>query len=96
MDGKYNIVLGTPMGNEKGIIQFKTNGASLSGSVYAKGTTNQFYSGKVDGDNFQFSGEMRIMMMKIRYSAQGVVKGKNLTGIVKTMYGNFSVNGIKV
>lgn len=95
MDGKYNILLNTPMGVERGVILFKTNGSALSGIINAKGVNNEFYGGKVSGNRFEFSGEIRMLMMRIKYNATGTVEGNRLTGTVRTMYGNFSVSGTR-
>ncbi|MGL4107613.1 hypothetical protein [Clostridium sp. LP20] len=96
MDGKYSIVLNTPMGNERGIILFRTKDNELSGVISAKGGNNPFYGGRISGNKFQFSGEMNILMMRIQYTATGRVEGGKLTGIVRTRYGDFAVNGNRI
>ncbi len=95
MEGKYNISMQTHMGLEKGTIEFIVNGNSLSGTLIAKGVTSNFSGGTVDGNEFEFSGEFKKLIKKISYTAKGKVECNNLTAIVRSKFGNFTVRGTK-
>ncbi|WP_346916980.1 hypothetical protein [Clostridium sp.] len=95
MEGKYYISMQTPMGLEKGTIEFIVSGDRLSGSLKAKGVTSTFYGGTVNGNEFEFSGEFKKFITKIAYTAKGKIEGNNLTAIVHSKFGNFTVKGIR-
>ena len=96
MDGKYSIVLNTNMGVERGILVVNTNGDTLSGYIVARGVNNYFNNGKKIGNKFEFSGEIKVMFMRIQYYATGVIKGNKIEGFAKTKYGNFAMKGTKI
>ena len=96
MNGRYNIVLNTPMGVERGILQLDVNGNFISGSINARGSNNPFSGGYINGNSINFSGELRISFMKIQYSASCTIQNGNINGVVKTKYGNFKVSGTKI
>ncbi|WP_346934769.1 hypothetical protein [Clostridium sp.] len=95
MEGKYYISMQTPMGLEKGTIEFIVSGERLSGSLKAKGVTSTFDGRTVNGNEFEFSGEFKKFITKIAYTAKGKVEGNNLTAIVHSKFGNFTVKGIR-
>lgn len=96
MEGKYYISMQTPMGLEKGTIEFVVNGNRLSGTLIAKGVTSTFYGGTVRGNEFEFSGELKKMISRIAYTAEGRVEGNNLTAIVYSKFGSFTVKGTRM
>ena len=55
MNETYNITMQTPMGMEKGTINFTQDGDSLSGSLNILRGSNDFSGGKVEGSAFVFS-----------------------------------------
>lgn len=96
VEGKYNIKLNTPRGIEKGSLVIIQQGASIMGYLNYMGTNYKFSSGKVNGYDFEFSGEFKWLFMRVPYVSKGQVIRDKLTGVVYTKYGNFPVEGIKV
>jgi len=93
MDGIYNITMQTPIGMEKGTITFTQDGEALSGSLYILRGSNAFSGGKVEGNEFEFSGEIKKLIAKIPYTAKGTIDGVNLTAVADTKYGKLAIKG---
>ncbi|TCZ80837.1 hypothetical protein E0485_00645 [Paenibacillus albiflavus] len=93
MDGTYNITMQTPMGMEKGTITFTQEGNALSGSLNIFRGSNVFSGGKVEGNEFEFSGEIKKLIAKIPYTAKGTIYGDNLTAVADTKYGKLAIKG---
>lgn len=95
MDGKYNIILSLPNGDRKGILYLKSNGNTLNGRIWSDGVDSVFTNGIVVGNKIQFKANIRMMLMNIDYTFDGVIQNGNIIGTVKTKYGNFNVKGTK-
>jgi len=93
MNGTYNITMQTPMGMEKGTITFTQDGDSLSGSLNILRGSNAFSGGKIEGNEFIFSGEIKKLITKIPYSAKGTLEGDHLTAVADTKYGKLAIEG---
>jgi hypothetical protein len=89
----YNITMITPFGTQKGRITFVINGESLTGVLEGMGTKSKFIDGKISDDNFEFSGEIKTFLARIKYAAKGTLNNDALTASVNTNYGIFSVTG---
>lgn len=83
----------TPFGIEQGKITFIINNESLRGILEGMGSKNEFYNGKIKGNNFEFSGQIRKFIVNIQYSAKGTLNNDMLSASVNTNYGVFSVTG---
>lgn len=93
MNGTYNITMQTPMGMEKGTITFTQDGDTLSGSLNILRGNNPFSGGKVEGNEFVFSGEIKKLITKIPYTAKGTLEGDLLTAVADTKYGKLAIKG---
>ncbi len=96
VEGKYNLILKTPRGNEKGNLVIIQQGTSIMGYLTYMGTNYKFSGGKASGYDFDFSGEFKWLFMRVPYRARGQVIRDKLTGVVYTKYGDFPVEGVKV
>lgn len=56
LEGKYNIKMKTPIGDQKGSITFELKDSKLIGTLEIMGRSNSF-EGIAEGDNFNFGGE---------------------------------------
>lgn len=95
VEGKYNLNMKTPRGIEKGNLVILQQGTSIMGFLTYKGTNYKFSGGKVNDDDFEFSGEFKWLFMKVPFKAKGKVIKDKLTGVVYTKYGDFIVEGVK-
>jgi len=59
MNENYNITIQTPMGVEKDTITFVVDGDVLSGSLNIMGEKNDFSNGKLNGNESEFSEEIK-------------------------------------
>ncbi|WP_026887078.1 hypothetical protein [Clostridium beijerinckii] len=89
----YDVVLNAPFGSQQGRITFIINGESLTGVIDGTGFKSKFNNGRIHGNNFEFSGEIKILLAKLKYSAKGILNGNLLSASVDTKYGTFSVTG---
>lgn len=95
MEGRYNIVIEAPRRKEPGTVIFMVKGNILRGTVTAMGITSRFSDGKIDGDEFEFSGEVKLLMKKTPYVVRGRVDGDVLTAVAYSKFGTFDVRGTK-
>jgi hypothetical protein len=95
-DGKWEIVINSPMGAVKATLDLKTDGASLTGSQQAAQGSGPLENGKVDGDNLSWSAKISSPMpMTLDFS--GAVDGDKLSGTVKAgAFGSFPFTGNRV
>lgn len=95
MEGRYNIIIEAPRRREKGTVVFIVKGSTLSGTISAMGLTSKFYNGKVQGDSFEFSGEIKFLFKRITYVVKGHISGNKIFAEAKSSFGNFKVSGEK-
>lgn len=96
MDGLYEFNINSPMGNMKAFIKIITNQNTFNGYVEVMGKRNEFYNGKINGNNLYISGNVSAGMMKIQYNVTGVVNGNLLNIAAQTNMGNFNLQGKKI
>lgn len=95
VDGKWNMTMKTPMGEQNGTLDLKTEGDSLSGQMAGATGTVQIENGKVDGDSVSWNAKITTPMpMTLEF--QGKVEGDSLTGTVKLgAFGNAPFTGAR-
>ncbi len=64
MNENYNITIQTPMGAEKDTITFVVDGDVLSNLLNIMGEKNDFSNGKLNGNEFEFSGKIKKLIKK--------------------------------
>lgn len=96
VEGKYNLTLRTPRGNEQGTLVMIQQGTTIMGYLIYRGTNYRFSGGRTQGYDFEFEGEFKWMFMNVPYRAKGQVIKDRLSGVVYTKFGNFPAEGIKV
>ncbi len=93
IDGTYNVMLKTTMGVKKGELIFSGEDSVLTGKLVVMGNDNLFETISLDGNNFNFTGEIKTAMGKVPYECTGSVEGDNIEGVAKTKKGNMSLSG---
>lgn len=73
-DGTWNIVLNTPMGKQRSVLELVSEGGRLTGTGRAMGSSMPVQDGTVDGDEITF--DMRVgkpipMTLKFRLTISG-------------------------
>ena len=86
VDGNWNLVVSTPMGERRATLALKADGGTLTGSQAADGNTAEIFDGTVNGN--QLSWKVSISdPMPLTLEFNGTVDGNELTGSV--LLGNF-------
>jgi hypothetical protein len=93
VDGTWNVVVKSPMGDQPSTLTLTADGGTLTGTASAQGNTNPIANGKVDGNNISWSNSITTPFpMTLEFS--GVVDGDSLTGTVKAgSFGSFPFAG---
>ena len=95
-DGKWEIVINSPMGAVKATLDLKTDGATLTGAQAAQQGSGSLENGKVDGDNVSWSAKIS-SPMPMTLDFNGAVAGDILSGTVKAgSFGSFPYTGSRV
>lgn len=89
----YSVTMQTPFGTKQGRITFIINGEHLTGVLEGMGSESKFVDGKIYENNFEFSGEIKTLLVRIQYTAKGILSDNLLSASVSTNYGIFSVSG---
>jgi hypothetical protein len=94
-DGKWEIVINSPLGAQKAQLELKTDGASLTGTQQAAQGSGPLENGKVDGNALSWSAKISSPMpMTLEFT--GTVDGDKLAGSVKAgSFGSFPFTGTR-
>jgi len=96
VDGKWEIVINSPLGAQKAQLDLKTDGGTLSGSQQAAQGSGPLENGKVDGNTVSWSAKIS-SPMPMTLDFTGTVDGDTLSGSVKAgSFGSFPFNGTRV
>ena len=95
VDGTWNVVVKSPMGDQPSTLTLAADGATLTGTASAQGNTNPIANGKVDGDTVSWSNSITTPFpMTLEFS--GKVDGDSLSGSVKAgSFGSFPFAGTR-
>jgi hypothetical protein len=96
VDGKWEIVINSPLGAQKAQIDLKAEGGSLTGSQQAAQGSGPLENGKIDGNNLSWSAKIS-SPMPMTLDFTGTVDGDKLSGSVKAgSFGSFPFSGTRV
>ena len=95
VDGTWNVVVKSPMGDQPSTLTLAADGATLTGTASAQGNTNPIANGKVDGDTVSWSNSITTPFpMTLEFC--GKVDGDSLSGSVKAgSFGSFPFAGTR-
>lgn len=83
IDGKWDMVLNTPMGDKLLVLDAKVDGADLAGVFHSDsgGDGLPIYEGSADGDSFSFKVDFPVPDMgSFTFTLTGTVEGDNMGG----------------
>jgi len=96
VDGKWEIVINSPLGAQKATLDIATDGTALTGTQQAAQGSGPLENGKVDGNNVAWSATIS-SPMPLTLDFIGTVDGDKLSGSVKAgAFGSFPFNGNRV
>ena len=93
VDGNWNIVVASPMGDQPSTLSLKAEGGALTGTQGAQGQSSPIANGKVDGDTVTWANSItQPFPMTLEFT--GTVVGDTLNGNVKAgSFGSFPFKG---
>ena len=93
VDGTWNIVIDTPMGQREASLQLSTSGGSLSGTQSADGNSGAIENASMSGNDLAWKIDITDPMpMTLEFS--GTVEGDRISGNVRAgVFGSFPFSG---
>jgi hypothetical protein len=93
VDGNWNIVVSSPMGDQPTTLELKNDGGTLTGVQGAQGQSQPITNGKLDGDTVTWSNSVtQPFPMTLEFT--GTLAGDTLNGNVKAgSFGSFPFKG---
>ena len=96
VDGKWEIVINSPLGAQKATLDIATDGTALTGTQQAAQGSGPLENGKVDGNALSWSAKIS-SPMPLTLDFTGTVDGDKLAGSVKAgSFGSFPFSGNRV
>ena len=96
VDGKWEIVINSPLGAQKATLDIATDGTALTGTQQAAQGSGPLENGKVDGNAVSWSAKIT-SPMPLTLDFSGMVDGDRLSGSVKAgAFGSFPFTGNRV
>ena len=95
IDGAYNCVTKSPMGDQQSLLTLKTDGDKLSGQNAGSLGTLEIIDGKVEGNRVSWKMEMKVPM-PMTLSCQAEINGDALSGTVNApAFGDMEMTGTR-
>lgn len=82
VDGKWNIVIKTPMGDQTGVLTLKQEGDALTGSMSGPQGDAPIEEGKVEGEKLSWQTKVTTPM-PLTLEFEGLTEGDKISGNVK-------------
>jgi hypothetical protein len=95
VDGKWNCMVESPMGEQDFVLTVVSNGDRFSGSAVGNIGSKQIEDGSVEGDTLLWT--MHISKpMPVTLACRATISGDSLEGKVKAgIFGNFPITGTR-
>jgi hypothetical protein len=92
VEGKWNIVIKTPVGDKPGVLELKTEGARLTGSLSDADHHVIISDGKVTGNTLSWSAKLtKPMHLSLKFTA--TVEADHISGAAKHLLGKATFTG---
>ncbi len=82
IDGKWNITIKTPMGDQNATLTLKQEGDALTGEMSGAAGSSAIENGKVDGEKLSWHAKVT-SPMPITLEFEGLTEGDVISGNVK-------------
>ena len=79
VDGNWNIVMSTPMGDRNATLTLKNSGGTVTGTQGAEGNSTEIFDGTADGDDVAWKVSIT-NPMPLTLAFTGKVSGDSITG----------------
>jgi hypothetical protein len=94
VQGKWNITLKTPMGEKSGVLDLKTDGSTLTGSLSDADHYAAISDGRVEGNRLSWSAKI-IQPMRMGFKFTAVVEDDRISGAAKHLLGKATFTGTR-
>lgn len=95
VDGSWNTVTKSPMGDQQATLTVQSAGDSFTGSFNGAMGSSEIKDGKVDGDKLSWSIDISVPM-PMTLTVEATVDGDNLNGTVTAgAFGSFPITGTR-
>lgn len=95
VDGSYDCVTKSPMGDQKSVFTVTSDGASFTGQNAGAMGALDVENGKVDGNKLTWTMAMKVPM-PMTLEAEAVIDGDTLTGTIKAgAFGSMAMTGTR-
>lgn len=95
VDGAYDCITKTPMGDQKSVFTIVSNKGSFHGTNAGPLGSLDVKDGKVDGNNLRWTMEM-VIPMPMTLNCEAVIEGDTLTGTIETSgFGAMAMTGTR-
>jgi hypothetical protein len=82
IDGKWNITIKTPMGDQTGVLTLKQEGDALTGDMSGSSGSAAIENGKVEGEKLSWHSKVT-SPMPLTLEFDGQIEGDAISGNVK-------------
>jgi hypothetical protein len=94
VQGKWNITINTPMGDKSGVLDLKTDGTALTGTLCDADHFAAISDGKVVGNRLSWSAEItKPMRMSFKFTA--TVEEDRISGAARHLLGSATFTGTR-
>jgi len=95
VDGSYDCVTKSPMGDQKSVFTVSSDGATFTGQNAGAMGSLDVENGKVDGNKLSWTMNMKVPM-PMTLEAEAVIDGDTLTGTIKAgAFGSMAMTGTR-
>ncbi len=95
VDGSYDCVTKSPMGDQKSVFTVKSDGDSFTGSNAGAMGALDVENGKVDGNKLTWTMNMKVPM-PMTLECEATIDGDALTGMIKAgAFGSMAMTGTR-
>jgi hypothetical protein len=94
VQGKWHITIKTPMGDQSGVLDLRTDGTALTGSLFNAEHRAEISDGRVDGNKLSWSAKItKPMRMSFKFTA--TVEADRISGTAKHLLGKATFTGTR-
>lgn len=95
VDGSYECITKSPMGDQKSVFSVQTDGENFSGQNVGGMGSLDVENGKVDGNKLTWTMAMKVPM-PMTLDCEATIDGDTLTGTVKAgAFGSMAMSGTR-
>jgi hypothetical protein len=95
VDGSYDCVTKSPMGDQKSVFTVNSDGSSFTGQNAGAMGALDVENGKVDGNKLTWTMNMKVPM-PMTLEAEATIDGDTLTGTIKAgAFGSMAMTGTR-